>query len=288
MPDQIRQAVARERLRARLVDLRKSSGLSSEAVTGRTHWSTSKLHRIETGAVTVQPVDVKALLQIYSVADPDEVARLVDLALIARQRQWWSGFRLETEYREFVAYESEASRVTVYQALLIPGVLQTERYAKAVTGSIVGKKSDDADVQNMIDVRMRRRSELFARMAGENPPELTALLDGAVLERPIGGPEVMRAQLDHLIEVARHERVRLVVIPLRQGARPGPGGLFELLEFSGTGDPDVVFVESPIRDFVVKDEDVTAAYHDIVDAILGSGLTRDAAVEEIRRIRDGL
>jgi hypothetical protein len=288
MPDQIRQAVARERLRARLVDLRKQSGLAPDTVIGRTHWSVSKLNRIETGAVTVQPVDLEALLLMYGVHDQAEVAKLVDLALISRQRQWWSGYRLETEYREFVAYESEASRITVYQALLIPGVLQTQRYAKAVTSSIVGKKSDDAHLQNMIDVRMRRQSELFMRMAGEDPPELIALLDGAVLERPVGGTDVMRAQLDHLLEVERHQHVRLVVVPLRHGAQPGPGGLFELLEFSGTGDPDVVLVDSPIKDFVVKDEDVTAAYHDIVDVIVGTGLTRDAAVEEIRRIRASL
>ncbi|MFI7543331.1 helix-turn-helix domain-containing protein [Actinoplanes sp. NPDC049599] len=286
MSDQVRQAVARERLRARLVGLRKQSGLSPGTVTRRTHWSTSKLHRIETGAVTVQPVDLEALLQMYGVRDRDEVAELIDLALVSRRRQWWSSYRLDPEYREFVAYESEASRITVYQALLIPGLLQTERYAKAATASI-GKKADDTAVQNAIDVRLRRQAELFARIAGNRPPELIALLDGAVLERPIGGADVMRAQLDHLLKVEQQPHVRLVVIPLRHGARPGPGGLFEMLEFSGTADPDVVFVQSPIKDFVVKDPDATAAYHDVVDAIVGSGLTRDAAVEEIRRIRDG-
>lgn len=288
MPDQVRQAVARERLRARLVDLRRESRLSPQTVITRTHWSVSKLNRIETGAVTVQPTDLEALLDLYGVRDRDEVAGLVSLAVIARERRWWSSHRLDSTWREFIAYESEASTITAYQALVIPGLLQTESYARAVTPSFAGRKSDEADIQNLIDVRLRRQAELFARMAGDQPPELIALLDGAVLERPIGGAAVMRAQLDRLLEIAQHDRVRLVVVPLRQGSRPGPGGFFELLQFPGPADPDVVFVESPVKDFLVKDEEITDIYHDIVDDIAGSGLTREAAVDEIRRARDAL
>lgn len=287
MPEKLGQAVARERLRARLVDLRRARGLSSETVTHRTHWSRSKLNRIETGAVTVQAVDVQALLAMYGVRDPDEIAELVDLALLSRRRQWWSGFQLDPEYRDFVAYESEASRITVYQALVVPSLLQTRRYATAVMSTMVGKP-EDVNAQNLIDVRMRRQSELFVRMQKKDAPELVALLDGAVLERPIGGADVMREQLDHLLEVAAHEHVRLVVVPLSYGVNPGVGGVFELLEFSGVGDPDVLFIESAIKDATVKDGEVTAAFHNIVEAILGFGLTRDAATTEIHRIRDRL
>jgi hypothetical protein len=286
MRTQIGQAVARERLRARLVEFRKQSGLGVDTVTERTHWSVSKLNRIETGAVSVQPVDVQALLQIYAVKDRDEIADLVDLAVVARQRRWWNAYQLDAEYRDFVAYESEASRITVYQALLIPGLLQTEAYARAITSLIVDRKPDDLRVEHLIEVRMRRQSELFARMRGADPPELVALLDGAVLERSVGTPGVMRAQLDHLVDLATHDHVKLVVIPLRHGVHPGLGGVFELLEFAGSGHPDVVFVESPMKDFVVRDKGVTATYHDIVEAIVGLGLTRDAAVGEIRHIRD--
>ena len=133
MPDQVGQAVARERLRSRLVELRRISGLTPDAVTSRTHWSLSKLNRIETGAVTVQPLDAQALLQIYGVHDPGEVTALTDLAIAARRRQWWSGFQLESEVRDFVAYESTAARIIVYQALHIPDLLQTEAYARAMT-----------------------------------------------------------------------------------------------------------------------------------------------------------
>ena len=281
MPDQVGQAVARERLRSRLVELRRLSGLTPDAVTSRTHWSLSKLNRIETGAVTVQPLDAQALLQIYGVHDPGEVTALTDLAIAARRRQWWSGFQLESEVRDFVAYESTAARIIAYQALHIPDLLQTEAYARMALTAVAGKP-DDPRVQSALELVMRRQTELDKRV------RLTAVLDGAVLERRIGGGAVMRAQLDRLVEVVAEQQVRLVVVPLAHGMMPGPGGGFELLEFAGTEDPDVVFVESPVRNLLVRDKDVIAGYHDAADTLIDSGLTKDAAIREIRRVRAGL
>ena len=283
MADQIGQAVARERLRARLVELRRLSGLSPDSVTARTHWSLSKLNRIETGAVTVQPLDAQALLQIYGMHDPGEVAALTDLAITARRRQRWSGFQLESEVRDFVAYESTASRITAYQALRIPDLLQTEAYARVALTAAAGKKTDDPSVQSALELVLRRQAELARNE--ERTTRLTAVLDGAVLERRIGGVQVMRAQLDHLADVIADDRVRVVVVPLRHGMVPGPGGGFELLEFPGVEDPDVVFVESPVRNLLVRDKDVIAGYHDAADALIDSGLTREAALREIRRAR---
>jgi len=281
MPDQVGQAVARERLRSRLVELRRLSGLTPDAVTSRTHWSLSKLNRIETGAVTVQPLDAQALLQIYGVHDPGEVTALTDLAIAARRRQWWSGFQLESEVRDFVAYESTAARIIAYQALHIPDLLQTEAYARMALTAVAGKP-DDPRVQSALELVMRRQTELDKRV------RLTAVLDGAVLERRIGGGAVMRAQLDRLVEVVAEQQVRLVVVPLAHGMMPGPGGGFELLEFAGAEDPDVVFVESPVRNLLVRDKDVIAGYHDAADTLIDSGLTKDAAIREIRRVRAGL
>ncbi|MFI5891028.1 helix-turn-helix domain-containing protein [Actinoplanes sp. NPDC051513] len=283
MPEQVGQAVARERLRARLVELRRLSGLSPDAVTSRTHWSLSKLNRIETGAVTVQPLDAQALLQIYGIDDPGEVANLTDLAITARRRQWWSGFQLEPEVRDFVAYESTASRITTYQALHIPDLMQTEAYARTALTAAAGKKPDDPAVQGALELLQRRQTEVAARR-----PEIQAVLDGAVLERRVGGSRVMRAQLDRLVEVIGEGLMRIVVVPLRHGLIPGPGGGFELLGFPGVEDPDVVFVESPVRNLLVRDKDVIAGYHDAADTLIDSGLTRDAAIREIRRVRNDL
>jgi uncharacterized protein DUF5753/helix-turn-helix protein len=282
MPDQVGQAVARERLRSRLVELRRMSGLTPDAVTSRTHWSLSKLNRIETGAVTIQPLDAQALLQIYGINDPGEVAALTDLAITARRRHWWSGFQLESEVRDFVAYESTAARITVYQALHIPDLLQTEAYARMALTAAAGKKPDDPAVQHALELVLRRQAELDTRK------QLTAVLDGAVLERRIGGAPVMRAQLDRLVQVVGDRQVRLVVVPLRHGLMPGPGGGFELMEFAGAEDPDVVFVESPVRNVLIRDKDLIAGYHDAADTLIDSGLTKDAAVKEIRRVRNEL
>ncbi|MET0426373.1 MAG: helix-turn-helix transcriptional regulator [Actinoplanes sp.] len=287
MPEQIGQAVARERLRARLVHLRRQRKLSPESVVARTHWSLSKLNRIETGAVTVQPLDVQALLNIYEVHDPAEIDAMTGLSIVARRRQWWNAYQLDSEDRDFVAYESAAARITIYQALLIPDLLQTEAYARTVLTSAAGQKPDDPAVQNALELRLRRQSELAGRMRGPQPPHMFAILDGAVLERRIGGAAVMRAQLNRLLDLIAEDQVRVMVIPLRQGMNPGSGG-FELLEFAGVEDPDVVFVESPVRDFVLRDKEDTAGYHDVVDTLVGSGLTRDPAIREIKRIRGGL
>lgn len=288
MTEQVGPAIARERLRARLVELRRQSGLSPDAVVSRTHWSLSKLHRIETGAVTVQAVDAQALLQIYGVVDPSEVGALTELAVLARRRHWWSGFQLEGEVRDFVAYEETAARVTVYQALLIPDLVQTEAYARMALTAAAGKKVDDPGVQHALELRMRRQAELAKRMRGPQPPQMLCVLDGAVLERRIGGDRVMRAQLDRLVDLVDEGHVRIVVVPLRHGMVPGPCGGFELLEFSGAEDPDLVFVESPVRSMLVRDKDLIAGYHDAADALIDAGLTRDAAIKEIQRIRDAL
>ena len=288
MPEQVGQAIARERLRARLVELRRQSGLSPGAVTSRTHWSLSKLNRIETGAVTVQPLDAQALLRIYGVAESTEVTTLTDLAIAARRRQWWSGYQLESEVRDFVAYENAASRITACQALLIPDLLQTEAYAGTALTAAAGKKPDDPGVQNALDLRMRRQTELAARLGGARPPQVRAVLDGAVLERRVGGAGVMGAQLDHLVEVIDEGRVRIVVVPLRHGMIPVPGGGFELLEFPGVEDQDLVFVESPVRNLLVRDKELIAGYHDAADVLIDSGRTKDAAISEIRRVRNAL
>jgi transcriptional regulator with XRE-family HTH domain len=288
MTDQIGQAVAKERLRARLVDLRKRSGLTPADVRRKTHWSISKLSRIETGGVTVQPTDVQALTTLYNVDDPEEVTELMNLAVASRRRQWWSSYQLESEYKEFVAYEDDASRITVFQALYIPGLLQTVDYAKAITASVLRKAPTDPEIEKLIEVRMRRQKELFERMGQEEPPELVALLDGAVLQRPVGGVDVMRDQLTHLLDLADEHQVKLHVIPLELGGHPGLGGIFELLEFAGSGDPDVVFVESTVKDFVLKDKETTQGYHEIANAIVATALSGEDAFREIRQFRDKL
>jgi transcriptional regulator with XRE-family HTH domain len=288
MADQIGPAVARQRLRTRLKTLRTESRLTPREVVETTRISLSKLNRVENGVVTIQPVEVKALLNLYGVHDPEEVAELMNLADVSRRRAWWNSELKPGEYRDFIAYEDEASRITVSQGLILPGLLQTEEYARAITAAIVRRPADHPEVEKRVAVRLRRQRELFQRMDEPEPPTLLALIDGAVLERRIGGNDAMRRQLDHLLDLAERPHIEIVVVPLRQGAHAGLGGDFGVLEFAGSGDPDVVFIESPVRDFIVTDPKITQDYHEIANATAAAGLAGDDALKEIRAIRDAL
>ncbi|WP_430782012.1 helix-turn-helix domain-containing protein [Actinoplanes sp. G11-F43] len=275
--------VARDRLRSRLLELRRASGLTPGAVTARTHWSLSKLSRIEAGAVTVAPLDAQALARIYGVADQREILELTEMAVAARRRHWWSGFQIEPELRDLVAYESAADRITVFGALLVPDLVQTEAYATAALTVACGRKPDAVGVPQSVDLILRRQSELAARLREARPPRVQVVLDGAVLQRRIGGGRVMREQLGRLEELAGDGRMRIVVVPLRHGVMPGPAGAFELLEFAGVTDPDVVFVDGPGRGRLLREREETAAFHEMAGLLAESGLTGDAAIREMRR-----
>jgi transcriptional regulator with XRE-family HTH domain len=288
MSNQVGPTVARERLRIRLRQLRESRELTADTVAREMFWSLSKLNRVETGAVTISPAEVRTLLDYYGVQDKTEVSRLVNLAATSRNRGWWSSHQLTREYQRFVGYEAESSRISVYQGLFVPGLLQTEDYARAITAKIIRKSPENDDVTARIEVRMNRQRDLFARMSGPNPPDLIAALDEAILRRPIGGGAVMRRQLDHLLDMTRHSSIQLIVVPLALEGHPGLGGTFELLEFAGSGDSDVVFVESAAQDFVVEDQKVTRSYRENMKILQETGVTGDGAAATISAIRDEL
>jgi transcriptional regulator with XRE-family HTH domain len=287
MPHPVGPAVARERLRTRLRELRESLSLAADQVAKEMFWSPSKLNRIETGAVTIQALEVQALLTRYGVTDDEEVSALMNLAVVSRTRHWWSQHRLAGAYQQFIAFEAEASRISIYQALFIPGLLQTREYAQAVTSAIMRREADDPNVAASIRVRMNRQQGLQKRLSEPNPPEVVAILDEAVLRRPVGGPVVLQAQLDHLLKLAEQQsRIRLHVVPLGIGAHPGLGGTFELLEFAGSDDSDVLFVEAATSDSLLKDPESTGEIRENIDVLKSVGLAGDDALNEIRRIRD--
>ncbi len=286
MPHPVGPAVARERLRTRLRELRETRGLAADQVAREMFWSPSKLNRIETGVVTIQPIEVQALLERYGIQDKEEVSTLMSLAVVSRTRHWWSQHRLNGEYQQFIAFEAEASRINVYQALFVPGLLQTEEYAQAITSAIMRRDAQDPDVAARVKVRINRQQGLFKRLETANPPELVAFLDEAVLRRPVGGAAVMRAQLDHLLKVAERPQISLHVVPFKLGAHPGLGGTFELLELAGSNDPDVLFVEAATSDSVFKDAESTGEIRENIEVLKSVSLSGDDALQMIRDIRD--
>lgn len=282
-------AVARERLRLRLRELRDDSGLAVGAVARRMDWSASKLSRIEKGDVTVQPLEVRALLALYEFTDEGEIQELTGLARRSRTRQWYSKHKLAGDFHRFVAYENEASTIRSWQIVYVPGLLQTREYATAI--SSIARRADPASelVQARVELRLDRQRAFRERLRSAAPPRLIAVLDESVLRRPVGGRAVMAAQLDHLLELAKESAYTFGITPLGLERHPGLGGTFELLEFAGTDDPDVFFAEAPGgTDDLRTDTEITAQYREVMTDLLASGLSGEAALDMIRGVRAGL
>ena len=283
-------AVARELVRSRLKALREASELSPATVAGHTGWSISKLTRIEKGEVTVQPLEVRALLQYYGVADEDEVAALAKLSQASRARQWYSKHRLAGDFQRFVAYESEASTINIWQLLFVPGLLQTEEYARAITALSMRRSPDDKEVIARVRLRMDRQHAFRERLGRPDAPRIVAVIDESVLRRPVGGRDAQRRQLDHLLDLAADEAAyTIAVTPLDLVHHSGLGGTFELLQFGERELGDVLFVEAAAgMDSLTMEPEMTGLFRNLLSDLLTYGRSGSDALDLIRSIRTSL
>ena len=247
----------RRQLLAELRRLRPDHVHTQRQVADALDWSPSKVTRIESGAVSLSVTDLRALLDYYGVADPAVVERLIDLA--RRSRRARSPFATFGDVFSPVAlrffdFEHSASWIGELELLVVPGLLQTEEYARALMSvyELGAQKSERF-------VRSRRvRQELWERA---DPPDLSFVLDESVLLRGIGGRAVMRAQLERLLEFAERPHVAIRILPLVLGEHVGLRGPFVLLKFAGTNDPDVVYIEQRRGDAIFQDEVEVIANH---------------------------
>jgi transcriptional regulator with XRE-family HTH domain len=244
---------------AQLRRLRAAANLTREQAAEAIRASEWKIHRLENGQVGFKERDVEDLLRLYGVTDPSEVEGLVALAREANNPGWWQHYAdvLPTWFRTYVDLESVATLIRTYENQLVPGLLQTPDYIRAV---IEGAHLDDTpeEVQSRIELRLERQT-LLSRPDG---PRLWAVVDEAALRRPVGGPQVMRAQLDRLIEVESWPNVTLQVLPLAAGAHPTMVGAFSILRFQDSELPDVVYIEHLTNAlYLDKPDDVDQYYH---------------------------
>jgi transcriptional regulator with XRE-family HTH domain len=240
-------AVQRRRLRTELRRARERAGLTREQVTVALEMSMSKIVRIETGAVRVSATDLRALLDLYHVQDPDEVDTLLALARAGRDRPAQSqyGDAASSRLVEFIELEAAASSTKNFQPLMVPGLLQTREYARVILAELnQGRGLSDELIEARVDVRMKRQ-ELLER---DNPPELFFVLDEAATRRLIGGRHVMGRQLDRLIELASRPRITIEVLPFSAGAYPALNGSFVIQGFPDAADADVLYQEGPEGD----------------------------------------
>jgi transcriptional regulator with XRE-family HTH domain len=257
--------VRRRELGARLRDLRTTAGLSVEDVAARMEVSPAKVSRIETAARGVNINDIRVLCDIYQVT-AQERDRLLSLARESRRRSWWQEYGLPDSVQTFLGLEDAAASMLVYETSLMPPLLQTEEYARAVTTGAAPWLSED-EVEQFVRARLTRQ----ALLASERPPDLWAIVDEAALHRLVGGPQVMRRQLTALVEGSRPPHVTLQVIGLEAGAHPGMDSAFTILHLEEVS--DVVYVEGMIGNFYLQSPNDLARYRRTFDHLQAVALS---------------
>jgi len=276
--------VQRRRLRTELKRARQASGRTQEQVAAEMDWSLSKIIRIESASSGIGANDLKALLQLYGVTDPEQVDALLALARAARQRSWWSAYRdiAPQTLLQLIEYESAAYAIRQFETIFIPGILQIEDYARAVIENHYGEGPGSDKLRALVELRVRRE-DLFD---SENPPSFHFMIDEAAVRRLVGGSSVMRRQLRQLIEVADKPSVTVEVIPFSAGLHPGMKGPFEIIEFSDPGDSDIIFRESPHGDIFSDDPEETSWYREAFERLGRASLHPRDSVARLAAIAD--
>lgn len=219
---------------------RDAAGISPDQAAYEIRASRSKISRMENGLVRFKERDVTDLLTLYGITDEQIRGRLVTLARQANTPGWWSkyGDIMADWFESYLGLETAASVIRTFELQFVHGLFQTEDYARAVT--LLGHTgSSGEEIDRRVSLRLKRQDLL----TGPNPPQVWSVLDEGALRRPVGGRQVMRAQLSHLAEVARIRHVSLQVVPFDRGGHAAAGGSFTVLRFSEREVPDVVYLE---------------------------------------------
>jgi transcriptional regulator with XRE-family HTH domain len=292
------RVVQRARLTRELQGLRHARKETQESTARAVGWSTSKLIRVENGTVGITRADLEYLLRHYEVTDENEVSKLAALALDARAPAWWDDYKVpDRAFMSYVGYEAGAGSIRITDGLLVPGLLQTEEYmrALAVTYPPAG------GLETIVRLRKARQRAVAARR-----PEQVYIIDEAVLWRRVG--DDMPAQLHRLIELSAKPEITILVIPFDAGPHFGMKGPFALLSFApATGLEDVLYLESARRGDLVEtggqttvgsaretqdavvdaERDDIAEYREGFEGMLRQALTADASADLIERIATG-
>ncbi len=232
--------VLRIRLGARLRHLRESRNIGRDEAGYEIRASGSKISRMELGRVSFKERDIADLLTLYGVTDTEERSVLLTLARQANTPGWWQQFSdiLPSWFQSYLGLESAASLIRTYELQFVPGLLQTAEYARAVI-TLGHPGISEEELERRIEVRRLRQ----ANLSRPDGPQLWVVIDEAALRRPIGGPAVMRAQIDALVKAASMPNVQLQVIPFLSGGHAATGGPFTILRFAERELPDVVYLE---------------------------------------------
>jgi transcriptional regulator with XRE-family HTH domain len=289
MPTEQAPVVQRALLLSELRRLRTAKHLSQEDVAKALEWSLSKVIRIEGGVSRLQITDLKALLDLYEVTNPEQVNELLSLARAARERGYWSAYKNISDQGllTYVGYEAGASIIREAQGLVIPGLLQTEEYAWEITRSYIGDSNNL--VKDLVDLRVERQEKVYGR---NDPMRQFYVLDEAVIRRRVGGsenPALMPDQLRHLAELAARPEITVEVITFETGAHFGLKGPFIILQFdSELG--DVLYMESTRRGDLTRGDPASAeeitSYREAFERLRELSLGRERSAQLIREVAE--
>lgn len=272
--------VHRRQLGAELRRLRKTADLGIERVASELNCSQTRVSRIETGkgGAVAKPADVTRLCELYGVQDEKKIQMLLDMLTNSQKRGWWESYDdvLPSGMEVYVGLESDARAERAWEPLLVHGLLQTPAYARSVLESWPSNRPDQID--SLVQVRMERQ-HLLAKE--DEPLELWAVLDEAVIRRPLGGKVVMREQLQHLAQSAKRPNITIQIIPERAGGHPGLGGAFSLLEFEE--DQPVVYVDSPAGNLYLEKKPDVRRFASVFDLLRAVALAPDESSALIER-----
>ncbi|MFG2169880.1 helix-turn-helix domain-containing protein [Streptomyces niveus] len=275
--------VPRRQLGRHLRDLRNRARLTVRAAASKLEWSEAKIWRIETGQTSLRSLDVEAMCKVYG-APPELTEALMGLAKETKGRGWWHSYGdvIPENFDLYIGLEEAATRLSQYSAELVPGLLQTEEYARTLIRAD-NPADDDEEIERRVHVRIERQT-LLTRVT--SPPILEVVLNEAVLRRPVGGREIMARQLDRLTEAMDLPNVSLRVVPfaadLHHGLMSGP---FTMLRFPLNGDgeptePPTVYVDGFTGDLYLDKANEVERYDGAFQAIWGDSLDH----EETRRL----
>jgi transcriptional regulator with XRE-family HTH domain len=266
---------------AQLRRLRESRGITREAAGYHIRASESKISRLELGRVSFKDRDITDLLELYGVEDEAQREALVDLAREANSPGWWHSYDdvLPIWFQTYVGLEEAASLIRSYEIQFLPGLLQTEEYARAVVTAGDPKASLD-EVERRVHLRTTRQ-EILHRAS---PPAFWAVVDEAALHRPIGGTKVMKQQVEHLLELMDLPHITLQVMPFRFGGHAGEGGAFTILRFPEPELPDVVYVEQLVSAYYLDKREYVEKYARAMERMTVDSQPPDVTQDTLRRI----
>ncbi|ADG89182.1 transcriptional regulator [Thermobispora bispora] len=265
-------------LGSQLRKLRENRGISREEAGKWIRASESKISRMERGRVGFKERDVSDLLTLYGVEDEATRNQIMDLVNRANEPGWWYRYNdlLPSWFQAYVGLEEAASRIRTYEVQFVPGLLQTKEYARAVI--MAGARPEE------IARRVQMRLERQLILERENPPMLWAVIDEAALRRPIGGADVMRGQLRHLIEMMERPNITIQIVPFSSGGHAAEGGAFSILRFADPELPDIVYVEQLASALYLDKPEELDRYTEVMERLCAVSTTPSETVDMLHRL----